>query len=221
MSKNTHTLLCLRLSVKWLFTIKIPWVQIKRYTSLMPRRIQVYWIYCFWKHCSRKHKLQETFTVSYASWRRHSTFDPWTVKTTAGIYKGGEKGASLPPAGNWQMEDVYSSNIPNSSACYFYYIPSTTTWFNANANNSCISVRSEAEIQPATNKHTNVFPQISVPPHSTPTLGYSQHIICFCAIFSIITTAHLRALQGFALLTKAVKLYSGNLEVTGAELRGN
>lgn len=101
---HTHTPLCLRLPVNWLFTIKIPRVQIKRYTSLTPPRVQVYWIYCFLKHCSRKHKLQETFTALYASWRRHSTFDPWTVKTTAGIYKEREKGASLPPLeiGRWK-----------------------------------------------------------------------------------------------------------------------
>lgn len=82
---------------------KAPRVQIRRYnTSLTPRRMQVHWIYCFLKQCSRKHKLQETFMVSHASWRRHSTFDLWTVKTTAGIYKGEEKGASLP---QWKLAD--------------------------------------------------------------------------------------------------------------------
>lgn len=71
-------------------------------TSLTPSRLQVYWIYCFLKQCSRKHKLQETFMVLHASWRRHSTFDPRTVKTTAGTYKAGEKGASLP---RWKLAD--------------------------------------------------------------------------------------------------------------------
>lgn len=125
------------------------------------------------------------------------------------------------PTGNWQMEDVYCLNMPNSSACYFYYIPSTTTWFKANANYSCISVISGAEIQPATKKYTDVFPHILVPLCWTPTLWYCRHIICFCAIFSIITTAHPWALQGFTLLTKAIKLSSGNLAATGADLKGN
>lgn len=71
-------------------------------TSLTPSRLQVYWIYCFLKQCSRKHKLQEAFMVLHASWRRHSTFDPRTVKTTAGTYKAGEKGASLP---RWKLAD--------------------------------------------------------------------------------------------------------------------
>ncbi len=150
-------------------------------------------IYCFLKQRSRKHKLRETFMASHASWRRHSAFDPRTVKTTAGIYKGGEKRCLTFPGGNWQMEEVYCSNIPNSSACYFYCFLSTTTWFNANSNYSCISVISRSEIQPAAYKYPDVFPHISVPAHSAPTLWYSQHIICCCAIFSVITTSHLRA----------------------------
>ncbi len=76
-------------------------------------------------------------------------------------------------------------------------------------------------MQPVTNKHTDVIPHISAPPHSAPTLGYSQHIMCFCAIFRIITTAYLMTLQGFSLLTKAVKVNSGNLAAAEAELKGN
>lgn len=37
------------------------------------------------------------------------------------------------PAGTWQMEEVYGSNPPNSSACYFYNLLSSGSWFNANA----------------------------------------------------------------------------------------
>lgn len=37
------------------------------------------------------------------------------------------------PAGNQQMEEVYGSNTPNSSACYFYCLLSTRSWFNTNA----------------------------------------------------------------------------------------
>lgn len=94
-------------------SIKIPGAQIRRSTSLTPRRIRAYRIYRFLERRSRKHKLQETFMVSHASWRKHSTFDPWTVKTTAGIYKGGEKGASLPPVeiGRWNSFTVQTYQI--------------------------------------------------------------------------------------------------------------
>lgn len=68
-------------------------------------------IYCFFKQRSRKHELEETFTVLHASWRRHSTFDPRTVKTTAGIYKEGEKGASLP---RWNLADGRGSLLKHS-----------------------------------------------------------------------------------------------------------
>lgn len=156
--------------------------------------------------------------VSHASRRRHSTFDPWTVKTTAGIYKGGEKRCLTSPGGNWQMEEVCCSNIPNSSACYFYCFLSTTTWFNANANFSCISVISGSGIQPATYKYPDVFPRISVPAHSAPTLWYSPHIICCCAIFSVITTSHLRVFTPTSHSwndPKAVKLSSNRSRTDG------
>lgn len=114
------------------------------------------------------------------------------------------------PSGNWQMELVYCSNIPNSSACYFYYILSTTTWFNANANYNCISVISGSEIRPATYKYTDVFPHISVPPRSAPALWYSQHILCFASIFSTATTSHLTLQMTLKLQSGALWKFSSN-----------
>lgn len=73
----------------------------------------------FLKQRSRKHKIQETFTVSHASWRKHSTFDPCTVKTTAGIYKGGEKGASLPLVEIGRWDGFTAQTYQNSSVCFF------------------------------------------------------------------------------------------------------
>ena len=97
------------------------------------------------------------------------------------------------PGGNRHMELLYCSNIPNSSACYFYNILSATTWLNANANYNCFIVIFGPEIQPVAYKCTDVFPHISVPPHSAPTLWCSQHIICFCSIFSITITSDMNA----------------------------
>lgn len=54
-----------------------------------------------------------------------------------------------------------------------------------------VSVISASEIQPTTYDYTDVFPP--------PSLS-SQHIIYFCAFFSLIAVPHLRALQCFALL---------------------
>ena len=89
--KQKHTYLLQILSEIILLNKDFERADKKIYRS--PSRIRVYWIYGFLKQCSRKHKLQENFTVSYASWRKHSTSDPWTVTATAGIYKGTEKGA--------------------------------------------------------------------------------------------------------------------------------
>lgn len=78
------------------------------------------------------------------------------------------------PSGNWQKELVYSSNIPNSSTCYFYYILSAAAWFNANANNKSFIVNSGCGIQ--LDKYTDVFLQVS-------SLRLSALLFCFIITF--------------------------------------
>lgn len=72
-------------------------------------RNKVSWIYSYSKQCSHNRTLQETFMVLNASWRRHSTSDPWTVKATAGTYKTAEKRCltSTLETGRWNGFTAY------------------------------------------------------------------------------------------------------------------
>lgn len=90
----------------------------------------------FLKQCSHNRKLQESFMVLNASWRRrHSTSDPRTVKTTAGTYKTAEKRCLTSTLGTGGWNRFYCSAAVKTSA---RYSASDTTY-------SCVSVISNLE----------------------------------------------------------------------------
>lgn len=108
--------------------------------------------------------------VLNASWRRHSTSDPRTVKTTAGTYKAAEKRcltSTLEP-GRWNR--FYRSAVKTSAR------------YSARPALPMAGITSGR--QPA----MDAFPHIWVPPHSALTLlhfqdippapGYSEHWGC-------------------------------------------
>lgn len=86
----------------------------------------------FLKQCARKHKLQETFTAAHASREGIQRLTLGQLKPQLGLIKL-ERTVPQVPAGTWQMEEVYGSNTPNSSTRYFYNLPSTSSWFKADA----------------------------------------------------------------------------------------
>lgn len=89
------------------------------YAPLLFLRNKVYWIYSYSNQCSHNRKLQETFMVLNASWRRHSTSDPWTVKATAGTYKTAEKRCltSTLETGRWNGFTACPGSENHQRAC--------------------------------------------------------------------------------------------------------
>lgn len=189
--------------------IKIPGVQIRWYTSLMTQRIRAHWIYDFLKQRSHKHKLQETFTVLHASWRRHSTFDPWTVKTTAGIYKGGEKMRPTSPVkiGRWKRFSAQAYRIHQRVIFTAFNPP------QVDANYSCIRVISRSEMQPAVYKYTDVQPRFTPSSlHSHPVMA-SMHRLFLCYFQYHYCSRRFEIITRLYTLEVILKLLSWALEI--------
>lgn len=88
---------------------------------------------CFLKQCSRKNT---NYRKPLRSCTHHEEgiqrLTLGQLKPQLGLIKP-ERTVPQLPAGDQQMEEVYGSNTPNSSACYFYCLLSTRSWFNTNA----------------------------------------------------------------------------------------
>lgn len=141
------------------------------------------WIFMsiYFKHHSGQCKWSSTFIASF---RRHPTFDPWIVQTTAGFHKRGEERRDgclkfLLEMGRWNR--LTAQTYQNHLRCYFYYVPLTATWFNASDHSCVLYHRNMKACQSPINTQMCFRTAFSFNPL---TLFYFRSGLCFCSIFS-------------------------------------
>lgn len=124
---------------------------------------------CFLKQCSRKntnYRKPLWSCTHHEEGIQHLTLGQ--LKPQLGLIKW-ERTVPQFPAGNQQMEEVYGSNTPNSSACYFYCLLSTRSWFNTNATYKLQHQDPDIWLRHPRRKkkikNSDLFPHISVLPH--------------------------------------------------------